>query len=214
MPLVLFTTTQPIETFSLGVLVTLVTILLVSMAVFFGLVHRWTVGSRAYAMREWSKRAGFSTKTGSFPPIVSPIIATTPTPGEQYTNGSTTVLRLHTEAGGSWNVLVRRLETPWPTTGVRPVANVSSVLDLYSLASFPTLTTGERFVVYGTDGAAARSLASSSLAALLPADIGLLLADQDMMLDFTARPFDEIEISRMIAVVDQLVAHLPAVKKK
>jgi hypothetical protein len=211
------TNPQPVlipETFSVAVLLTLVTILLISLAVFFGLVKRWTVGARSYAMREWSRRTGFRATAGKFPPIVSPIIAEAPVAGEQYTNGPTTVLRLHTAAGGRWNVLVRRLETPWPTTGVRPVANVSSVLDLYSLASFPSLTTGERFVVYGTDGAAARSLANSSMAALLPADIGVLLAERDMMLDFTARPFDEIEISRMIALADQLVAHLPAVRRK
>jgi hypothetical protein len=200
--------------FSIGILLTLVLILLTSLGVFFVLVHRWTAGSRGYALREWSKRNGFRTvPEDDFPPIVGPVIATPPHRCEQFTNGRITILRLHTETG-AWNVLVCRLETPWPTTGVRPVANPSSVLDLYSLASFPSLTTGERFVVYGTESIAAKALAASSMRALLPADIGVLLSNQDMMLDFTVRPFDEIEFDRMIALADQLVAHLPAVAKK
>jgi hypothetical protein len=206
---------MPLEppSFSVGIFLTLVLILLTSLGVFFVLVHRWTAGSRRYALREWCKRHGFRTvPAGGFPPIVGPVIATPPLRSEQFTDGRMTLLRLHTETG-VWNVLACRLETPWPTTGVRPVANPSSVLDLYSLASFPSLTTGERFVVYGTDSIAAKSLASSSLRALLPPDIGVLLAGQDMMLDFTARPFDEIEFDRMTALAYQLVAHLPAVGK-
>ncbi|HEV7298793.1 MAG TPA: hypothetical protein VGN72_05460 [Tepidisphaeraceae bacterium] len=199
--------------FSIVVLLTLVVIALTSLGVFFVLVHRWTHGKRRYALREWARRHDFHAVEGTFPAIVNPVIATAPQGSEQFSNGRSTVLRLYTD-NAAWHVLVRRMETPWPTTGVRPVANTTSVLDLYSLASFPSLTTGERFIVYGTDSAAARSLASSSLRALLPPDIGVLLAGQDMMVDFTARPFDEIEFDRMIALADQLVAHLPAVVKK
>lgn len=203
----------PTPEFSITVLLTLVAIFLVSLAVFYVQVYRWTTFSRRITVREWAKRFEFRPVMGTFPPIVGPVIAMSPLVNDQFTNDRTTILRLRTQTG-TWNVLVRRLETPWPTTGVRPVANASSVLDLYSLASFPTLTTGERFVVYGTDSAAAKSLAASSLRALLPPDIGLLFADQEMMLDFTSRPFDDIEFNRMIALAEQLVAHLPAVKRK
>ena len=199
--------------FSITILLTLVVIFLASLTVFNVQVYRWTTFSRRFAIREWSKRADFRPVTGTHPAIVGPVIAIAPLANDQFTNGRTTILRLRTQSG-AWNVLVRRLETPWPTTGVRPVANPSSVLDLYSLASFPTLTTGERFVVYGTDSGAARSLAASSLRALLPADIGLMFAEHEMMLDFTSRPFDDIEFNRMIVLADQLVAHLPAVKRK
>ncbi len=199
--------------FSVIVLLTLVVIFLASLAIFYVQVYRWTTFTRRFALREWAKRAEFKPLQGSFPAIVGPVIAMSPLVNDQFTNDRMTILRLRSSSG-TWNVLINKLETPWPTTGVRPVANASSVLDLYSLASFPTLTTGERFVVYGTDSAAAKSLAGSSLRALLPADIGLMIAGQEMLLDFTSRPFDDIEFNRMIALADQLVAHLPAVKMK
>jgi hypothetical protein len=199
--------------FSIGILSMLVLIFLASLTVFFVLVYRWTRGVRRLALREWARRSGFRAVTGSFPPVVGPVIASAPPMNEQFTNGSVTILRLQTAGGAAWHVLVRQLETTWPATGVRPVANPSSVLDLYALASFPSLTTGERFIVYGTDSSAAKSLAKSSLAALLPKDIGLMIAQQEMLLDFTTRPFDEIEFNRMISLADHLVAHLPAVGK-
>jgi hypothetical protein len=196
--------------FSIGILSMLVLIFLASLAVFFVLVHRWTHGVRRHALREWARRTGFRAAIEGFPTIVGPVIAHAPLVNEQFVGGPVTILRLQT-TGGAWHILVRKLETPWPATGVRPVANTSSLLDLYALASFPSLTTGERFIVYGTDSSAARALAKSSLAALLPKDIGLMIAQQEMLLDFTTRPFDEIEFNRMIALADQLVAHLPAV---
>jgi hypothetical protein len=70
----------------------------------------------------------------------------------------------------------------------------------------------ERFVIFGTDSAAARRMAKSSLIALLPPDLGLLLHGSNLILDFTARPFDAIELSRLCSLVDQLLAHVPAVE--
>lgn len=112
-------------------------------------------------------------------------------------------------APSQWNILIRRLETDWPATGVRPTHASSSLLDLFPLTSFPRLGNSERFVVYGTASGAARTLATSSVRALLPPDVGLLLHGQYVVLDFTSRPFDTIEFNRMIAVADQIVAHLP-----
>ena len=109
-----------------------------------------------------------------------------------------------------WNVLVRNLDADWRPTGLRPVAATASVLDLFSLSSFPTMGT-ERFIAYGTDSAAARAVTRSMLRSLLPPDVGLLLHGGQMVVDFSARPFDAIELSRMVALADQLATHLPAV---
>jgi hypothetical protein len=112
----------------------------------------------------------------------------------------------------AWNVLIRRIEATWPPSALRPAAlapGETGVLDLFSLASFPTLLRPERFVAYGTDTAAARVLARSPVAALLPPDIGLLLHGRQLVLDFSARPFDDTEFDRMIALADSLSAHLP-----
>jgi len=109
-----------------------------------------------------------------------------------------------------WHLLIRQLETTWYPTGARPTtARRTSLLDLYSLSSFPLLGNSERFVIYGTDSAAARALGRSSARALLPPDVGLLLHGRHLVLDFSARPFDAVEFNRMLAVADQVVSHLP-----
>jgi hypothetical protein len=107
-----------------------------------------------------------------------------------------------------WNVLVRQIGSRWRPTGLRPAQAASSVLDLFSLSSFPTMGT-ERFVAYGTDSAAARAVTKSMLRSLLPADVGLLLHGQYLVVDFSSRPFDAIELSRVAALSDQLASHLP-----
>jgi hypothetical protein len=47
------------------------------------------------------------------------------------------------------------------------------------------------------------------VAALLPADIGLLLVEQNLVLDFSSRPFDPLEMQRIDALAEQIVLHLP-----
>jgi hypothetical protein len=110
-----------------------------------------------------------------------------------------------------WNVLTRRLEADWKPTGLRPAGDEAiSVLDLFPLRAFPRMGGGHRFVVQGADAAAARVLGQSSVAALLPPDVGLLLHGHHLVLDFSTRPFDAIEFNRMRVLVDQVIAHLPA----
>jgi hypothetical protein len=69
----------------------------------------------------------------------------------------------------------------------------------------------DRFIVFGTDSAAARALSKSHARALLPPDVGLLLHGRHVVLDFSTRPFDGIELGRMVALAEQLVQHLPVV---
>lgn len=113
----------------------------------------------------------------------------------------------------TWHALVRRVEATWPPTALRPATRDESLLDLFSLASYPSMIASERFVIFGTDSAAARSVAKSSLSALLPPDVGLLLHGRVLVLDFSARPFDTIEFDRMLALAHHLTAHLPAVTR-
>ena len=113
----------------------------------------------------------------------------------------------------TWHALVRQVESAWPPTALRPAAREETLLDLFSLASYPSMIASERFVIFGTDSAAARSLAKSSLPALLPPDIGLLLHGQSLVLDFSSRPFDTIEFDRMLTLANHLTAHLPALTR-
>lgn len=112
----------------------------------------------------------------------------------------------------AWHVLSRPVESNWPPTALRPTLKHESLLDLFSLKSFPSMIASERFVVFGDNSAAARSMARSSLSALLPPDVGLLLHGHRLVLDFSDRPFDTIEFDRMIALANHLTAHLPALK--
>jgi hypothetical protein len=140
------------------------------------------------------------TAPSSGAPIPIPAVTQTPTPAVPTIAGA--------EQPVVWNVLVRQIGADWRPTGLRPVAATSSVLDLFSLSSFPTMGT-ERFIAYGTDSAAARAVTKSMLRSLLPPDIGLLLHGRHLVLDFSARPFDAIELSRVAALADQVAAHLP-----
>jgi hypothetical protein len=112
-----------------------------------------------------------------------------------------------------FNVLVREMEIDgeWKATGLRPVhvTEGESLLDVYSLSSYPAMGNVERFVVYGTDTLSARELSKSHARGLLPGDVGLLLVGKKLMLDFSARHFDPIEFDRMVALAEQLVAQLP-----
>ena len=54
-----------------------------------------------------------------------------------------------------------------------------------------------------TDGGA-QPMADGSSRALLPADLSLLRIDEDLVIDFSNRPFDPIELGRMLSMLDQL----------
>ncbi len=86
----------------------------------------------------------------------------------------------------------------WPVTALlRPAARATSVVDLLSVSSFPSLLPPERFVVFGTGGEAAAALSESHVPALLPHDVGLVLAGSHLILDFSGRAFDELEFNRL-----------------
>lgn len=108
-----------------------------------------------------------------------------------------------------WHTLVWPVETEWPTLGLRPATANHSMLDLLTLQSHPHLQGSERFVVHAESRKVAAVIADSSLRGLLPPDVGLLLMGRHLLLDFSQRPFDEIEFNRMIAVAEQLAQHLP-----
>ena len=108
-----------------------------------------------------------------------------------------------------WHVLVKQIKTSWPATGLRPSHAPASLLDQFSLSSYPRMGEVERFTVFGTDSHAARVLSKSQARALLPPDIGMLLHGQYLVLDFSSRPFDGIELGRIVALADQLEQHLP-----
>jgi hypothetical protein len=196
------------------VLLSLVAVLLVSVLTFNWQVRRWTTNRAWRALLDWARERGWKLSNQDVEP---------PEPFDRLpaarattllTGKSTRAFQLETQGGSAvqtprWHVLVRDLQTAWPPTGLRPSQAPASLLDLFSLSSFPRMGEVERFVVFGTESKAARILSKSPARALLPPDIGLLLSGGKLVLDFSTRPFDPIELGRMTALAEQLVTHLP-----
>jgi hypothetical protein len=217
--------------FSIWAFLALLGVLLASGFVFWIHVQRWTVHHRAVAMAEWAARHRFKlyrAVEGRTPPGVPIPLATLtlppPTVCVAMVAKRTVVLQMDTPATPAeamtgmvgkncrWNVLVREIEAEWPTTALRPLEQAVSLIDLFNLPSLPALFTGDRFTIHGESASAARVMMKSMLRALLPRDVGLVLAGRRLVLDFSHRPFDEIELTRMVGLAEQLAAHLPVPK--
>ena len=200
--------------------VALVLLLAASVWVFRMLVRRWTTRRHWLDLSRWAESHRMKilgAESATVPPVLATVTRPRPTASISIVSNTLEIAQMHTrkeERTDSsqfirWHVLVRQTGLRWPPTGLRARANASSILDLYPLTSYPSMAPPERFVIFGTDSAAARRISKSSMMALLPPDIGVLLHGSSMILDFTARPFDTIELSRLCELAEQLVAHIP-----
>lgn len=196
--------------FSWQVLLTLLMVLILSAATFVVLVRRWTTQRGESALSDWARGKGFRVARPEDAPRL-PLAPGTPLAARRAIRNRTTwLLELCGESQiDRWHVLLRKMESGRKPAGLRPTHAGRSLLDRFSLSSYPALGNIDRFVVYGTDTRAARTLSKSPARALLPPDVGLLLDGGWIMLDFSERPFDPIEFDRMTALAEQLAAHLP-----
>jgi hypothetical protein len=193
-------------------------ILAVSVAVFVALVRRETIRRRKLAMQQWASAQGLRTIDPQDPRAISaigPLANLKPKVEFLFASPHLALVQLRTEDAaansglpGKWKLLIHSLKKRWPPTAMRPTSSTLSVIDLFAMSSYPSLSAGVHFVVFGTDSSAARNLAKTSVSARLPTDIGLLVHGELMILDFTARPFDEIEFGRMIELAEQLIPEL------
>jgi hypothetical protein len=209
--------------FSWPIFLSLLVVLVASSLVFRLLVRRWTTHRHWLDLSRWADENRMTLRgaaSASVPPPLANAGNPPPTANVALTSDGLTFVEMHTLKAQRtdtsqftrWHLAVRRLESNWPPTALRPRANPSSVTDLFpAMTSFPSMLPPERFVLFGVDSAAARRVARSSLPALLPPDIGLLLHGSTLILDFTSRPIDPMELSRLCALIEQLRAHLPAV---
>ena len=213
----------PVPGFSWVTVLVLLAVIGLSVAVFVALVRRSTSKRSWVEIAEWAREHGFrvTARESAAPAPLDSVHRADVRAAMCATDKRTTLVRLEAAAPAGadrladaaparWHALVRDIETTWQPTGLRPAPAATSLLDLFSLSSFPLMGETQRFVVYGTDSAPARRLSKSNLRGLLPPDIGLLLHGQRLVLDFSERPFDTIEFDRMIALADQLVLHLPS----
>jgi hypothetical protein len=199
-----------------SLLVSLLLVLGASSVVTWALIRRITTQRSWLDLSEWAGSNSFGIVRGRGATVPASLIPTLPSPRGllMLTDAHTTIVQLETTSGGAastrWNVLVRRTTLEWPRTGLRPSGSRGSLLDLYPLTPFPNLIPAARYVVVGDDFSAAFALAGSAVRGLIPADVGLLLDGDTLVLDFSARPFDPLEMHRMTALAEQLVAHLPS----
>jgi hypothetical protein len=216
--------TVPSSWISLKVLAALSLLLAASTATFWALVRRWESHRRSLALTEWGREHDFYDviyDSAHLPEPLGVISTREPQVLLALASERSVLIQFQTravqQADGmpgttgtvTWNLLIRRIELPWKPTGLRPTTAQTSVLDLFSLSSFPLLASTERFTIFGTDSAAARALATSMTRSLMPPDIGLLLHGNQLILDFSDRPFDEIEFNRMLSLAEQISQKLP-----
>jgi len=213
--------TQIQTAISVRVLFTLLLLLLASGAVFSVLSRRWTTQRRRVSLEDWAKAARLKFTEGSSSLLPDVLARLKPTAESVMLLDSKEIqiVRIATNASATagaaahaprpiWKLLVIAVPKPWSVAGVRPEGATQSVLDLYSLSSFPMLGGTERFVVYAVDSDAAADLPQSTIRSLLPSDLGLLMLGHSMILDFSSRAFDELEFGRIIALARQLAQRI------
>jgi hypothetical protein len=199
-------------TFSPGILLTLLLILIASGMVFHVLTKQWTTQRPTQALREWASAHRFKLHEPpiALPPSLHGLQPLDPKIQNLLTRGPLMLIRVTTAATPAsprptWNLIIR--ETPQAQTpaGLRPATAVHSFLDLFALTSFPSMLPPERFVVFAAESKDARRLAASPVRGLLPADIGFLIHGPFVTIDFSTRPFDEIEFERMMTIMEQII---------
>lgn len=203
----------------LGVFASLALIIGASSGIFWLLIRRWTTQRHWLALQDWADENRFKLhgeKGAVGPEVLRSITQPAPKILVSLNDVDTGIVQIEAEGPrGSgmtqvrWNLLVRKLERAWPTTGFRPASSGRSILDYFPLNEMRAMAPTERFVLYGAEARTARALGKSSVAALLPPDVGLLLVERNLVLDFSGRPFDPLELERVDALAEQIVGHLP-----
>jgi hypothetical protein len=188
-------------------------VLAASVLTYVMLVRRWTSRRQWVSVAQWARESGFRLgplRRADLPRPLQEIVRDDARVRFHLCDPRTTLAQFETDpvkpgaAAPKWNVLVRHRPAVGPAAGLRPAAQALNLLDLVPLSKFPSMSLGDRFVVYATEPAAARKLAESQAVALLPQDVGFMLLENHVVLDFSNRPFDPIEFGRIIALADQL----------
>ena len=202
---------------TLAIFAVLIVVTGVSIAIFFLETRRWTTRRRWVAMSDWAEANDFRIcREHGTDDLVALLgrsgVQVQRVPLALTLSGSSDVAIVQAETEGKdgavlrWNLLVRKIGRAWPPTALRPSGAATSIVDTLPLTAYPSLISADRFVIYGSDTAAARMLAETRALGLLPPDTGLLLAGDQLLLDFSNRPFDGIEFGRMRALAKQLAA--------
>lgn len=192
------------------ILALLLVILAASSLIFFISVHRETAHRAQMRLAEWAEQNRFARLNIEFGPP-RPLDAI---PSLRMTiglyNRNTRLVHVRSPAPDpgdpplQWNLAIRHVATSSPPVGLRAADVARSVVDLFKLEPSPKQSANARFVIVGEDLVASHKMADGSSRALLPGDLSLLRIDEYLVLDFSSRPFDPIELGRMLSLLDQL----------
>lgn len=193
------------------IVLSLLAILVASSLMLAQLLRRHTSGRERFQMWEWSVNRRF--RRGRLGAIVLDGLDDIDQPMRALVHfrsrqTETSILKLQTiskhDTVRTWHLLIRTLDRFSTPVALRPAGADVSLVDLMNLQLMPKLSSEVRFAVYGLRALDARELASSPARALLPPDIGLVRSADKLILDFTSRPFDPVEFTRMLSVADQV----------
>jgi hypothetical protein len=192
--------------FSIPLFALLMLIFIASLLTFVVLVRRSTTRRRWVWLSEWAQQRKFSKRASDqFAPSLRKRLNREFEILLQLNRPDLALMQIQTESAQRWNLLLqKRRSAQSAAAGLRPTVASASVLDLSGLSNFSSQTIGPRFTVLASSSSAARALADSPSRTLVPADIGLLLAEDWLLLDFSTRPFDPIELDRILALAEQL----------
>lgn len=216
--------------FSWGIFLASLAIALASAGITALLSVRWTRHRRYYQLREWCRLRGLKLERAPTapPPLPRPLDCLNPPMRLMWLmRGDADIDR---DGAGDGQILLLRGQTPtvthnllirtlvarghavvdWPTSALRPVSRSTSVIDDLGLFSYPSTMGVARFTLHGEHPGVARRLNESPMRGLLPQDVGLIVAGDALILDFSDRPFDQLEFDRMMGLARQLAAALPA----
>jgi hypothetical protein len=201
--------------FSLWILLSLLLACGLAVWVFFELSRQWVTRRQWVSLRQWAWKHGFALQPLTNQDLPAPLIHLPPPRPKlrlHLSRQGTVLAELQPDDPGDsarWNVLIRELPANLAPASLRPVsAGADRLISRFVLTPRHV---NERFEVLSDSEQAAAALRRSPAQTLLPPDIGLLLYGRWMLLEFSSRPFDPIEFSRMLSLADQLGAALSAV---
>jgi hypothetical protein len=197
---------------SLWTLGVIVFVILVSVVMLLELIRRQTSARLKYRLRDWARTNGLS-----YVPVDSALCPLPKPLDELASLGKTIIQRTHfTDGKGlhlmqidvdqkeSFNLLILRRPAQSPTVGLKPTEAIQSICEAFGLPLAPRQVPGVRFTVMGEDWLATRDLADGMARGLLPGDLSLLRTSHHMVIDFSSRPFDEVELTRMRTLATQM----------
>jgi hypothetical protein len=110
----------------------------------------------------------------------------------------------------TWHLICTSLPPMRSRVALRPDVPTPSAIDLLRVPPSELTRMSKRFDIRSDALLAARQIVDGPILGLIPGDVGLARLSNHLLLDFTSRPFDPIELSRAAALIRQLRAAVVA----